>query len=134
KGGGGGREVRRQGRVGGRSHAAGAVPEHQEQQHRRISRSVDRGDSRSAAIQIRQSDLPVRRREEIGSQHKLRSWPGLSPQVGFPRLAALYSAELGQARLPMPSTSSSEAPKTWMPATSGGMKEQRRGGVTPLAR
>src|SRR4029453_2377882 len=111
KGGGGGREVRRQGRVGGSTHAAGAVPEHQEQQHRRISRSVDRGDSRFAAIQIRQSDLPVRRREEIGSQHKLTSWPGLSPQVGFTRLAALYSAELGQARLPMTSPLSSEAPK-----------------------
>ena len=33
------------------------------------------------------------------------SWPGSSPQVGFTRLAALYSAELGQARVPMPSTS-----------------------------
>jgi len=34
------------------------------------------------------------------------SWPGLSPQVGFIRLAAHNSAEVGQARLPMPSTSS----------------------------
>jgi hypothetical protein len=33
------------------------------------------------------------------------SWPGSSPQVGFTRLAALYSAELAQARVPMPSTS-----------------------------
>jgi alpha-1,2-mannosyltransferase len=34
------------------------------------------------------------------------SWPGLSPQVGFTRLAAHNSAEVGQARPPMPSTSS----------------------------
>src|SRR5215468_3757305 len=33
------------------------------------------------------------------------SWPGLSPQVGFSRLAALYDSGLGQARVPVPSTS-----------------------------
>jgi lysophospholipase L1-like esterase len=32
-------------------------------------------------------------------------WPGLTPQVGFTRLAALTSSEVGQARLPRPSTS-----------------------------
>jgi len=31
------------------------------------------------------------------------SWPGLSPQVGYTRLAALNCAELGPARVPMPS-------------------------------
>src|SRR5262245_49740574 len=47
------------------------------------------------------------------------SWPGIavrrtacfrapmSPQVGFTRLAAVYNAEVGLARLPMPSTSCS---------------------------
>ena len=34
------------------------------------------------------------------------SWPHLLPQVGFTRLAADYYAEVGQARLPTPSTSS----------------------------
>jgi DNA-directed DNA polymerase III PolC len=33
------------------------------------------------------------------------SWPGLSSQVGFTRLVAINAAEVGQARLPMPSTS-----------------------------
>src|SRR5262249_39515101 len=32
------------------------------------------------------------------------SWPGLSSQVGSTRLATRNSAELGQARVPMPST------------------------------
>src|SRR5262245_23009574 len=33
------------------------------------------------------------------------SWPGLSPQVEFTRLAAVKSAEIGRARVPVPSTS-----------------------------
>src|SRR5262245_32255945 len=33
------------------------------------------------------------------------SWPGLSPQVGFTRPAQSNSAEVGRARLPVPSTS-----------------------------
>src|SRR5205823_3334460 len=37
--------------------------------------------------------------------------------------AALNRAELGQARVPVPSTSSPEAQKTWMPAPSAGMTE-----------
>jgi hypothetical protein len=41
---------------------------------------------------------------------------GLVPQVGFTRLAALNIAQLGQARVAVPSTSSLEAQKTWMPA------------------
>src|SRR5438067_12872718 len=41
-----------------------------------------------------------------GSHPSAPSWPGLTPQVGFTRLAALNTAEVGQARLPMPSTSS----------------------------
>jgi hypothetical protein len=40
---------------------------------------------------------------------KLPSWPGLSPQVG--RLAALNSAQLGRARVAVPSTSLFEATK-----------------------
>jgi succinyl-CoA synthetase beta subunit len=35
----------------------------------------------------------------------LSSWPGLSPQVGSTRLAAVNNAELGQARVRVPSTS-----------------------------
>ena len=44
------------------------------------------------------------------------SWPGLSPQVGYTRLAALNYAQLGQARVALPSTSLVAArSKTWMP-------------------
>ena len=38
-----------------------------------------------------------------GSHPSAPSWPGLTPQVGFTRLAALNTAELGQARVPMQS-------------------------------
>src|SRR5262249_239507 len=60
---------------------------------------------------------PARRNDEVTTSWS--SWPGLSLQVGFPRLAALFHggvgqarlaalfpAEVGQARLPMPPTSS----------------------------
>src|SRR5262249_55429024 len=57
-------------------------------------------------------------RAAFTSNHKLASWPGLSPQVGFIRLAAVNSTELGHARVPLPSTSPLEAQKTWMPAAS----------------
>ena len=42
------------------------------------------------------------------------SWPGLSSQVGCCRLVTFPNAELGQARVRMPSTSYFSA-KTWMP-------------------
>src|SRR5213076_1465706 len=60
------------------------------------------------------------------SNHKAASWPGLSWQVGFTRLAAVNSAQLGQARVAVPSTSSFDAQKTWMPATSAGMTKQSK--------
>src|SRR5262249_36172249 len=55
------------------------------------------------------------------SRNFASSSPGLSPQVGFTRLAVLISAELGQARVQVPSTSSltdsQRRKKTWMPGT-----------------
>jgi hypothetical protein len=52
---------------------------------------------------------------------------GLSPQVGLTRLAARNAAELGQARVPMPSTSSKPCAtaKTLMPGTRPGMTAVR---------
>ena len=62
----------------------------------------------------------------------LPSWPGLSPQVEFTRLAALNRADLGQARGPMPSTPLTVlAIKTWMPATSAGMTTSKFTHRTP---
>ena len=52
------------------------------------------------------------------------SWPGLSPQVRLAGLAALIDAQLGQARVAVPSTSSCGT-KTWMPGTGPGMTEER---------
>src|SRR5438132_472394 len=43
------------------------------------------------------------------------SWPGLSSQVGFTRLATLNDAQLGQARVAVPSTSSRQHKRRgWM--------------------
>jgi hypothetical protein len=39
----------------------------------------------------------------IQAIHPRLSLPGLTPQVGFTRFAALETAELGQARVPMQS-------------------------------
>src|SRR5262249_29098206 len=44
---------------------------------------------------------------------------------GLPGLRRFKTSELGQARVPVPSTSSPEAKKTWMPAPSAGMTEER---------
>jgi hypothetical protein len=53
------------------------------------------------------------------------SCPGLSPQVEFTRLAALNAAELGQARVPVASTSCFvDAAKTWMAGPSPAMTER----------
>ena len=41
----------------------------------------------------------------------------MAPQVGFTRLAALDSAQLGRARVAVSSTSSLESQKTWMPGS-----------------
>jgi hypothetical protein len=50
--------------------------------------------------------------------YSLPSWPGLSPQVAFTRLAALNIAELGQARVPMASTSLlDQGRENWMPGS-----------------
>jgi putative ABC transport system substrate-binding protein len=53
------------------------------------------------------------------------SCPGLSPQVEFTRLAALNAAELGQARVPVASTSCFvDAANTWMAGPSPAMTER----------
>src|SRR5258705_3326038 len=39
----------------------------------------------------------------LGGEHTSPSLPGLTPQVGFTRLAARSNAELGQARVPVQS-------------------------------
>ncbi|HLL26213.1 MAG TPA: FAD-linked oxidase C-terminal domain-containing protein [Xanthobacteraceae bacterium] len=50
--------------------------------------------------------LPRWRSDIFAELNGSSSWPGSSPQVGSTRLAAYASAELGQARVPLPSTSS----------------------------
>jgi len=45
-------------------------------------------------------------RGDVFQDSEISSWPGSSSQVGFTRLAPLNSAELGQARVQVPSTSS----------------------------
>src|SRR5262245_46630848 len=47
----------------------------------------------------------------LDSHPSTPSWPGLSPQVGFTRLAALKNAQLGRARVAVPSTSFSQTIK-----------------------
>jgi hypothetical protein len=44
-------------------------------------------------------------RKPKGKAKGYLSWPGLSSQVGFSRLVTNQSTELGQGRVPMPSTS-----------------------------
>jgi len=41
---------------------------------------------------------------EVTLRHSHSSLPGLTPQVGFTRLAALNNAQLGQARVAVQST------------------------------
>jgi hypothetical protein len=57
------------------------------------------------------------------------SWPGLSPQVGFTRLAAIMMRNSGKPELRCHPRLHSPRDKTWMPGTRPGMTGWRNYGI-----